>query len=932
MSKSISSNHKVAPRKIFYVLSTHWDREWYQTFQDYRRRLVHLLDGVIDDLESGDLKGAFTTDGHTAMIDDYLEVRPHQRDRVMRLIQDGSIKVGPWFVLPDEWVVSGESLIRNLQLGRKQAKEWGGQPSDAGIVCDQYGHIGQLPQIFQGFGISMAFVWRGLEPRRSAHVRWAGVDGTEIICYRFGRNGYVDYATDVRRVMSRERKPFDAEAAKEDLSSYLAKEADRNAIPPILVYDGGDHLEYESEHYKLLMDYSPGDRDNQFEVIHASLDDYIADVHLNEDDINDRISGELREPGRLPLTDDAQWFIPGALSSRIWIKQRNAHCQTLLCQWAEPFSAMANQFTGESAQKVDDYLSLAWRWLILNHPHDSMCGSCIDAAHDDMRYRFAQSEQISTTQTEESLKLLAASVLGEVAANEVRVLVANPLARAVDEPIDLVLQLPEAWGCFNEFFGYELKPAFRIYDAEGQELPYQLLAQAMDRKKKRIDPIKFPASYKTNDVSVCVRLEIPAVGYTTLTVREGDSKSGATPKGGEIPAIRHSQYPGLATSGSSMENEFLSVFIEPNGTLSITDKRNGEVYSRLLSFEDVADIGDGWYHGPVVNDRTCVSLGASADISLLHNGASVCSFRICLKMNIPKRYELPGRVRSEELVSLEIENTITLRAGCSRLEVLTAVNNVAEDHRLRLIFPTNVTADHYYTDGVFDVVERPVALPENNHLGREPAVETVPQQSWTAVSKQKRGLAVISSGLLESTVRDLPDRPLALTLFRAIGRTFLTDGEPGGQLRGRMEFPLWIVPFDGEPDRRSLCDAGVQLAASFRNVQLHSEDLSILREAFVSSQALPAPASTSFIAVDGHVALTSFRELVSGCKSRVYELRLFNPYSNAREALLHFPHGKSTAIRVDLDGNTIGDFGSFEQTLAVSFKAKEIITLRITSD
>jgi alpha-mannosidase/mannosylglycerate hydrolase len=192
------SASKVSIRPVHYVLSTHWDREWYQTFQDYRRRLVHLLDRTLDDIASGKLRGPFTTDGQSIILEDYLEIRPERRAQVEEYARSGKLNIGPWFVLPDEWLVSGEAIIRNIRLGREVAREFGAEPSSAGFVCDLFGHLGQLPQILRGFGVRGAFVWRGIEPRKAAHLRWQGSDGSEVVCFRFGRAGYCDYTYDVR--------------------------------------------------------------------------------------------------------------------------------------------------------------------------------------------------------------------------------------------------------------------------------------------------------------------------------------------------------------------------------------------------------------------------------------------------------------------------------------------------------------------------------------------------------------------------------------------------------------------------------------------------------------------------------------------------------------------------------------------------------------
>ena len=145
-------------RAVHYTLSTHWDREWREPFAAIRYELVGTLDRVIAGLEDGRLKGPFIMDGQSVPIDDYLEIRPEHRTRVEQLVRDGRIIVGPWYSMPDEFTVSGESLVRNLLVGRQGARALGGQPSGAGYVPDMFGHTSQLPQIFAGFGIAAGYL------------------------------------------------------------------------------------------------------------------------------------------------------------------------------------------------------------------------------------------------------------------------------------------------------------------------------------------------------------------------------------------------------------------------------------------------------------------------------------------------------------------------------------------------------------------------------------------------------------------------------------------------------------------------------------------------------------------------------------------------------------------------------------------------------
>lgn len=926
MAKSSRRSAPAAPsaRRIHYVLSTHWDREWLAPFQVFRHRLVRLMDRTLAALESGQLRGPFTTDGQSIVIEDYLEVRTKNRARVEKAARAGKLRIGPWYVLPEEWLISGESFVRNIRLGRQIARDVGGKPSDAGFACDLFGHISQLPQIFAGFGIKGVFLWRGIEPRATAHFLWEGADGTRIPTYRYGRAGYGEYAYDVRRGTQLEVS-FDESRSRKDHVAFIAKEAARTAVPPILVFDGCDHLEFDADHYRVLQSLKPADG-LPGPIVHSSLDDYLDDLLPHVGSITEVIRGELREYASQPMVRDQQWLIPGVLSSRVPLKHANAHCQHLLCSWAEPFGLLARDLAG--GEDPADFLAVAWRWLLQNHPHDSIGGCSVDEVHEDMKYRFAQCRQIGERMVTESLRRLTASVEGEVGAKELRVLVANPLPRELDEPVELTLQIPAEWQSFQEFFGFEAKPGFRIFGPDGAEIPYQRLAQDPNRTRSRTSfPIKFPVPYKTNDITVALQLAVPALGYTTLTVREGEM----APKDEIIAAAmlptRHPATPGLATSERSMANEHLSVTIEANGTLTLTDKRSGQTYDRLLTFENIADIGDGWYHGQAVNDQAFISSAAAADVALVHNGPLSARFRVRTVMRVPAEFAFDRMVRSPQMTDLVIDSLVTLRAGADRVEVKTTVQNNVRDHRLRVLLPSRAQADTYLTDGAFDVVERPIALPKDNHLAREFAVEATPQQTWSAVFGGGRGLAVVSSGLLETALCDQPERPIALTLFRATRRTIFTDGQPEGQIQGELASNYWIVPLAGEPDRVRLLDLGVQLGAGIRTMQMTAYDVS------VTPRPKSVPASSSLLAVRGPVSVTSVRD-VDGAT----EVRLFNPLATAAKAELDF-RGRAAGLpapriarRVNLESTPLGSPVALKGgRLALTLRPKEIVTLRLAT-
>ena len=405
-------------------------------------------------------------------------------------------------------------------------------------------------------------------------------------------------------------------------------------MDPILVFDGGDHESGTRRPTAACLGYADSPSDD-FEVLHTSLDAYLAEVLPQAERIQTVVQGELREPGT--DCDDEQWLIPGVLSSRVWIKQANAELRDA----ALPVGR-AVQRLGHLSLRVEPRRAFStWpgSWLLQNHPHDSICGCSIDSVHEDMEYRFSQSRQIGDRLTLRGAR--AASPPASTALSDPTSCAwwsSTPLPQPLDEPVELTLQIPTDWPTFNEFFGFEPKPAFRIYDAAGPggAVPAPGTS-AMNRRKVRILRGQVPrrVSHPRRDGRAC-RCALPGAGL------HHPDRARRTQRPGHAPSDRA----GSGHGGNSMENEHLRVTVEANGTLTVTDKRTGETYHRLLTFEDCADIGDGWYHGQAVNDQVFVSTAsARRPWRWCTTARRLATFRVRTTMEVPAELHFDNRMQ-----------------------------------------------------------------------------------------------------------------------------------------------------------------------------------------------------------------------------------------------------------------------------------------------
>ncbi len=462
---------------IIIVPHTHWDREWYQTFQQFRIRLVKTIDKLLDILDRDENFRYFMLDGQTIVLDDYLEIQPEQEARLKAYTRAGRILVGPWYLQPDEFLVSGESLIRNLQIGLRRAAEFG-STMQVGYVPDCFGHIAQLPQILQGVGIDNAVFWRGVGAEATtSEFNWAAPDGTEVLVIHLADPAGYSNA----RILPLNPEEFVARV--ELLASNIFPQATTNNL---LFMNGSDHLEPQNglpavieaangllahinpEHEKILThsvnsstQQNPDKHKKHFDSISVhigTLPEYIKSVRQQNTNFP-ILSGEMRSSQYAHL-------LPSVLSTRMWIKQQNVATEHLLERMVEPLTAWATTLGAPYPQGL---IRAAWKYLLQNHPHDSICGCSIDQVHRENSVRFAQSQQISESIINQALQQIAAAVdtrahftLPHIGSEPVPIIVFNP-APDHTATVQTTVQLPGS--LYNAV----------IVDERGVRMPYRVV-------------------------------------------------------------------------------------------------------------------------------------------------------------------------------------------------------------------------------------------------------------------------------------------------------------------------------------------------------------------------------------------------------------------------------------------------------------------------
>lgn len=838
--------------KTIHVIShAHWDREWYRTFQQFRLRLVHLMDGLLDLLAKDDNYKHFMLDGQTIVLDDYLLMRPEAEATLKENIRRGRILIGPWHILPDMFLVSPEAHIRNLLAGEREALKFG-QKMRIGYLPDSFGHIGQMPQILRGFGIDNACVWRGLDDQ-PAEFWWQAPDGSRVLMM-YLRDSYSNGAG-----LDADNPAQFTEQIKQTADSL----APHSVLSHLLVMYGTDHMEppvgtsraiqVANEHLKAYC------------AIHSTLPAYLKEMQteIAEQKLQlPVVTGELRSCKRSPL-------LPGVLSTRMWIKQRNHICENLLEKWAEPWSVFASLM--KLVNKPAPIVRQAWQLLMECHPHDSICGCSIDQVHEEMKTRFAQVEQIGEEITKQNIDALASVINTEQEPSSLgpklsAIIAFNPLSFPRTDVVSASMVLPP-----NIF-------DFEIVDEAGNHVSHQsasekvtdLINVHVSREKLgsllglvhegRISNLAVQAvhferegvtmhieaifaenkppevevwnkgvmvlrefvhdasieifhiharSPQSTDITFVVN-DVPALGWKTfyLCAKENNSPeievSPAMRSLAPLVSLPFVQKLIARLSNRKcrppyvIENTLFAVELElSDRTLTITDKTTAKKYRGLNRFVDSGDCGDEYNFSPPSVDSTQY-LPTLCGVNIVR-GAVQQVITVSLAMNIPASLNTDRKSRSSERVTLPITTTITLINGVPRVDIHTRVNNTAKDHRLRVHFPFSTEVEFAQSDGHFEIVKRKTGVPLHEATWVEEPRPEAPQRAFTSAAD----IVIANRGLSEVEVTSRHE--IALTLVRCVGWLSRDDFStrtghagpfletPKAQMQGEWAFDYSII-------------------------------------------------------------------------------------------------------------------------------------------
>lgn len=811
-------------KKTNYIIPhTHWDREWRYPVWKNRMLLIEFMDELLDILDRDDEYHCFLLDGQTAPIDDYLEVKPQNREKVAKYIRDGRIAVGPWYTLPDLYPLDGECLVRNLLKGIRTAEKYG-KCMKVGYNSFGWGQTAQFPQLYKGFGMDFIICAKKVSKDRApeSEFMWEGPDGTRMLTTRLGDNARANfyfytylYGKYGINCLSHEfaYRPelsgtavHHAEPGHEDEDFFLISpkmdykkewlekgflDAERGTEDTVakndrLYLNGTDFSTPHPELSRMLKELKEIFPDEEF--VNTRLEEYAERMHkvLDKDSLR-TVFGELRDGPSCDCSGNA-------LASRMYLKLLNKKAEDLLLHKAEPFMAV-NFLLGNSYES--GYLAKAWEYMLKSHPHDSINGVTQDKTADDVEYRLNQAVEMGQVLMDEAAYgIIRRLDMREKKEGRQALIVFNPHPFEIEEICKVSVNTPREESVWS----------FRAEDIHGNELKVQEIAR--DEKTYPVHdlearPWPFAADRHTCYVETG---KIPAMGYKVIYL---EPKSHFSRTHFYWMEMRRSEGADICASDNILENENLKVTVNFNGTWNIFDKQTGKTYENLHYFEDAGDVGNYWAYYPPYHNEIYTTLTNAASVWCEDNGPLSATLGIRYSMELPKTgYESKCGVygegrRSEEKESFEILSYITLKKGAKSLNVHTIVENHARNHRLRVAFPTGIQADTVDTAGHFCVDRRP-AYPVKDADGKfYPEMRTLPMQIFADVSDEKKGLGIVNNCFTEYEMK--ADQTLYITLFRAMGNMIVTwweavgefPGKDGSQLLRRMEFEYAVYPHCG---------------------------------------------------------------------------------------------------------------------------------------
>ncbi|MGQ0650329.1 MAG: hypothetical protein ACT4P7_22540 [Gemmatimonadaceae bacterium] len=740
------------PPLVLVVSHTHWDREWYKTAEQFRVGLVSLIDDLLE------TPRAFLLDGQGIVLDDYLGWRPERRAALGALLTGGRLEAGPWYVLADNLIPSGEALVRNLLAGRAALGAHGAS-APAVLYCpDAFGHPAAGPVLASGFGLPLAVVWRGYGGRgwpAGDSARWRAANGDEVLLYHLPSSGYELGAN----------LPSMPDAAHARWQEIIDTLGPRSRSGLLLVLNGADHHAVQPALDAALTTARMVLPDVAIESVLLSAFPPAQRARLSRTKLA-VVEGELRcSPGYV-------WSLQGTFGARAAQKRTNARLERLLSREVEPWTAHA-WWRGVGASPAAEHA--LWRLVLESHPHDTLCGCAIDAVALAMDDRLRRADAGARELRNVTLGALVGCEPDETRVNfdssDRDVLMANPVPHSRTGVVEIDVEIPLAPAPVGPGSRPAPARAAPMFSLGSPALPMQRLSTG--RAFARHDARRhYPRNALVQRDRVLVWADaIPSSGTVVIPVVERRTRARAPQE--------------VSVDAGVLSNGLLSVWLDEARGLCL---RAGSIeLEQALGFESAADGGD-LYTPSLVPDTT--RTGSIVKRRVTMRGPLRAELTLDCRVPVATRalQSATGVPIARRAASLRLRVRVQLDAGTPWCRILVEGTNTAEDQRTRIVFGTGCANRVHLADAAFGAVRRSAGAPPTLPGDVEVLPPTAPLHRYVSLFDDGRGygMTVVSDGLAEYEA--MPCGDVAVTLIRAVGELSRSD------LRERRGHAGWPVP------------------------------------------------------------------------------------------------------------------------------------------
>lgn len=877
-------------KTIHGIHHTHWDLEWYFTDTESMILLIYSLDEVINALESGKID-YYTLDGQLSILDKYFEIMPNKKRIVKKLVKENKLIIGPWYTQVDEFLTSGESYVRNLELGMEQAEELG-NVMKVGYMPDSFGQSKDLPKILNGFDLDTFIFWRGFyKSGAKRDFYWQSEDGSTVLASNI-KNGYFE-----GRDLFEKEESVDSD---ELLQKNIKESASNHTLLPI----GWDQRPVY-KNLKRIIELINNEGNEDYQLIESTYEQYFEQLKSDKLDLP-TYSGEF-------MYASVSKIHRSIYSSRYDFKQLNDYLERKTVNVLEPLMLIADKLGIPYKKNILDKI---WKLITINQAHDSLGGCNSDKTNKNILARGTRAKEYLNATIDYLIRKITISTNG-LKTNDI--LIVNTLNYKNEKIKELVV--------------YSKQKSFTIKDSNEKNIVFDVIEQ---EKLNQADVTRFDVEIEEKDIYYRTKIlvDYPLEPFSIAVLHL------------ENEQISDHNAHKFVSDTYKIENEYYHIEFDGK-KVNLLLKSNQKTIKDFVQFVDDGDEGDSYDYSPAYDDQT-VSLsleGSKIDIQkgLLHQTLEFTGVWI-----LP--LDLSERATGNYTTQIPYRIKIYLNKNHQEIKFEINIDNTVKDHRIRSIIKSNIASNTSNAGTQFGYTVRDN---EDKYLDkwkdlnwREEPTSLYPLLNYVNINDENESFSLLTQGPKEYQILENNENSIALTLFRSVGYLGRPDlirrpghasgirtkyiETPDAQLLQKLSFEFSVI-YEEEFDSSEV----------YKEYYLYSTELP-----YYQLQDMESLSSTmSYFMINEHDNLSHFEDVVINLpsmensklvvssirkKDSGIQVRLFNPYleNKLTEEKLQFEDSQDYQI-VNLRGEVLSDRMHSKEIIFDEIQPGEIITVKI---